>query len=198
MPRAVGIDGVAQALFVPHLLEQAGGHAAAQNGGEHLERKAVRVPVGQAGEGQGQVVLLDGLLPYRDGGGVRDRPGRLPLSAGKAPQPLLQPGHHFVGKAARQGHHHVPRQIVGRPIVPEPRTRHPLQGGLSAQNGAAQRGAPVHRGHEPLGSQIVGGVLVHADLLQDDPPLGLHVALVELGAEHHVAQHVQGAVQMGV
>ena len=46
--------------------------------------------------------------------------------------------------------------------------------------------------------QVLRVVLVHADLLQNDPPLGLYIALVEPGVEHHVAQDVGRPVQVVV
>ena len=193
---AVGVDGVAQAPLLPDLLPQPGGHAGAQHGGEELEGEAPGVPVGQAGKGQSQVVLLDGLLFQGDSGGVdrRGHRGQLPRRQGQ--EPGLELLHDELREAPGQGHHHVPGQIVAGHVVLEPRPRHLLQGGLPAQDGPGEGGALVDRRHEPLGAQVLGVVLVHADLLQDDPPFGLDVLLPELGAEDHVAEEVHGPVQV--
>ncbi len=59
MAGAIG-GGVAKPLLLPHLLEQAGGHAAGWRTGAGAGTAGVGE--GQAGEGQGQVVLLDGLF----------------------------------------------------------------------------------------------------------------------------------------
>ena len=56
----------------------------------------------------------------------------------------------------------------------------------------------IDLGEELLHAEVVGGVLVHVDLLQDDPPLGLHGLLVEFGAEHHVPEDIQGLGQVVV
>ena len=198
MAGAVGVDGVAKPLLLPHLLEQAGGHAAPQDGGQELELEPPGVGEGQAGESQGQVVLLDGLLlhhhPGHIGGGPRSGVGPR-LQAGKAPGQFRGVG---VGKAARQGHHDAVGPVVGALVRPQPRPVHLVQGGLSSQDGPGQGGALESRPGQPLSAEILRVVLVHADLLQDHPPLGLHVGVVEPGVEEHVAQDVRRPGQVGV
>ena len=195
---AVGVDGVAQALLLPHLLEQAGGHAAPQDGGQQLHLEPPGVCEGDAGEGQGQVVLLDGLLLHRhagDVGGGAHGPAGPPLQPGEAVGQGLGVG---VGEAARQGHHDAVGAVVLPLVFPQPGAVHLLQGGLPPQDGPGQGGALEHRPGQPLGAQILRVVLVHADLLQDNAPLGLHIGVVELGVEEHVAQDVRRLVQVGV
>ena len=87
---------------------------------------------------------------------------------------------------------------MGGLVVPQPGSAHFLQGGLAAQDGAGQRGALKDRRRQPLGAQILGVVLVHADLLQDDAPLGGNVGLVEPGGEEHVAQDIGGLGEVGI
>ena len=61
------------------------------------------------------------------------------------------------------------------------------------------RGEPLNTAPASRSAQsILRVVLVHADLLQDHPPLGLHVGVVEPGVEEHVAQDVRRPGQVGV
>ena len=75
---------------------------------------------------------------------------------------------------------------------------HLLQGRGLSQDGAAQGAALVHRHSQPLGAQVLGGVLVHPDLLQDHPPLQSRVPLVKPGVKEHIAQHLPRPVQVPV
>ena len=173
-------------------------HAAAQDGGQELEGKPAAVPVGQAGEGQGQMVLLDGFFLHGDAGGVYRRFGLGQPAGRHGGEAGRQVVHIPLGKAARQGHHDVPGQVVGGHVRLQPGTGHLLQGGLPAQDGPGQGGAVVHPGGQPLGAQVLRVVLIHADLLQHHAPLGLHILLGELGGEKHVAQDVCRLGQVGV
>ena len=86
------------------------------------------------------------------------------------------------------------RPLPGFQLFP----RHLLQRGLSAQNGPGQGRALKDRRGQPFGAQILRVVGVHPHLLQNDAPLGGHVALVEFGAEEHVAEDVGGLGKVGV
>ena len=187
----VGVDAVAQPLLLPHLLEQAGGHPAPQDGGEQLQGKPPGRVVVQARKGQGQVVLLNGLgrdhEPRRIG--RRDQgPGGPGRQGGKAPAQLVQQGGR---KAARQGHHGVVPLVVAVVIGPEGVPRHLRQGLLGPQDGAGQGAALKDLGGQLFRAQVVGGVLIHVDLLQDHPPFGLHGLLGEGGVIDHVPQDVR-------
>src|SRR5690606_29908193 len=54
----VRVHAVGQAALLADLLEQAGGHAAAEGGVEHAERPAAVVGAGQAGHAEDDVGLL--------------------------------------------------------------------------------------------------------------------------------------------
>ena len=101
-------------------------------------------------------------------------------------------------KAARQGDHNVAGEVVGGHIVPEPCAGHSLQGGLPAQDGPGQGVSLVDRRRQTLGAEILGVVLIHADLLQDDAALGLDVGLVKPGGKEHIAEDVGGPLQVAV
>lgn len=64
--------------------------------------------------------------------------------------------------------------------------------------GPGQGAALEHRPEELLRAQVVGGVLIHVDLLQDDPPFGLHRLLGKGGVIDHVEEDIQGLGQMAV
>ena len=82
--------------------------------------------------------------------------------------------------------------VVGLEGVPG----HGGQGLRHPQDGPGQGAALKDRPEELLGAQVVGGVLVHVDLLQDDPPLGLHRGLGEGGVVDHVTEDVRGLGQV--
>jgi hypothetical protein len=46
--------------------------------------------------------------------------------------------------------------------------------------------------------RVRGIVLVHGDLFEDHPALGVHVLGLDQRAGHHVGQHVDGQRQVGV
>ena len=192
----VGVDGIAQALLLPDLLEEAGGHPAAQDGGEGLEGEAPGGVIGQAGEGQDQMILLNGLGCDHERGVVHrlGNLGRLPgLQGGEPAADVLQV---FLPEAAAEGDHRVVRPVVPAVEVPEGLPGHGFQGLRGAQNGAGQGVVPKDLREELFRAQVVGGVLVHVDLLQDDAPLGLHRLLGEGGAVDHVPEDVQGLGQV--
>ena len=194
----IGVDGVAQPPLFPQLLEQPGGAPAPQDGVEQQQGVPLLVQIGQGGEGQDQVVLLDGLLPHRDGGEVDGLPHLGQGGLGQGGQPPGEGIHVPLLKAARQGGHNGPGDIV-LPLPPaQALPGHVLQGGGLSQDGAAQGAALVHRHGQPLSAQILGGVLVHADLLQDHPPLQGRVPLVKPGVKEHIAQHLPRPVQVPV
>ena len=73
MGRGERVDGVAQAALLADALEQAGGHAAAENVRQQVHREAVLAQRRNAGEGQTQVVLLDLLAAQHERGLVQRR-----------------------------------------------------------------------------------------------------------------------------
>ena len=194
----IGVNAVAQPQPLPHLLKEPGGHAAPQDGGQQLEGKALRLPKAQAGKGQGEMVLFNGLLFHGDGG---DIPGGGPGGGGAgrdAGEAGLQILHVLRAEAARQGHHNAVGVVVGAHELGKPGPVQPGQGGALPQNGPGQGRALEHRGGQPLGAQVLRVVLIHADFLQNDPPLQGGVPAVKAGVEEHIAQYVCTLDQMGI
>ena len=149
---AVGVDGVAQPLPLPHLLEQPGGHAAPQDGGEQLEGEPPGVGEGQPREGQGQVVLLDGLFLHSDAGAVaggQAEGGGPILHVGEPGGQIVHVG---LGEPPGQGDHDGPGTVVGLLVPAQPGPVHPRQGGASAQDGPGQGGTLEDRPGQPLGA----------------------------------------------
>ena len=133
------------------------------------------------------MVLLNGLFLCDDGGAVGGGLFQRGDAGAQGGQAALQPLHLALGEAARQSGHDGAGVVVIPVPVGQPFPVHLGQGGLGTQNGPGQRAAPVDGGGQPLGHQILGGVLVHADLLQNDAPLGLRVGGVKAGVEEDVA-----------
>ena len=101
--RYIGVHGVAQAPFLPQLLEQAGGAAPAQQGVEQQQLGPPLIQIGEGGEGQDQVVLFDGLLPGGDGGAISRGLGLGHGAGFQLGQAVAQAVHLLWRKAARQG-----------------------------------------------------------------------------------------------
>ena len=156
------------------------------------------VQIAEGGEGQDQVVLLCGLSPDGEGGAVAG-----PLAAGDvAGLQLREDGaqllHGLGGEAAGEGGDQIAGAVVGLLIGPKALPCHLVQGGGFPQDGAGQRGTLVDRGGQPLRGQVLRGILIHPDLLQNDPALQLYVPLSKTGVEQHVAEQVDGPVQVAV
>ena len=99
MARPIGVNGIAQPLALPHLLEQPGGDAPAQNGGEQLEGKPLGGVVVQTREGQGQVILFNGLGRDHERRGIHRRHHRLGRPGGQGGKPPAKLVQNFLGKA---------------------------------------------------------------------------------------------------
>ena len=144
------------------------------------------------------MVLLNGLPAHGDSRAVDRVPHPAGDGGGQGGQPLPQGGDMALLKAARQGDHDRAGTVVLRLPLAQGFSRHLIQSGGSAQDGAAQGAALIDRHSQPVGAQVLRGVLVHPNLLQDHAPLQLHILLGEAGVEQHIAQQVGGPVQMAV
>ena len=144
------------------------------------------------------MVLLDGLFLEGEGRLVGSRPGGGGFARLQRREALLELLHILTPEASRQGDHDPVRTVVLPHIGPQPLARHFAEGGLPAQDGPGQGGAPVDLQGQPLGTQVLGVILIHADLLQDDPPLGLHILLGKAGGEEHITENIGGQGQVGV
>ena len=152
-----------------------------------------------AREAQAQVQLLGilflgGLLA---GEGRHGRQGLALARALPAAEEFLHQRQHLFGHiVARQGHHAVFRVIVlgtvGGQIPPG------VRGNLlrGPQDGHARRLIPKLHPAEQLMHHILGGVLLHGDLLQDDAALLVQLPFIQGGVQGHVAEdvHRQGQI----
>jgi hypothetical protein len=186
------MHGVDEGLALPHLLEEARGHAAADDVVEEVERVALGRDVGDPGEAQHQVHLLEGLGDHVDAGmerGGRDRPGRrraLPaLEAGReeVADPLVlhvpghrhrdAPGHVLLLEVAEDG-----APVEGLHPVPYP------------QDGPPEGMPRPHPLREEIVDEVVGSVLDHLDLLEDHRLFLFDVLRGEERPHQDVAQQV--------
>ena len=125
-------------------------------------------------------------------GGVLTSGGRdarsLPV---RVPLPLLEQAHEAVVlQVARGGDHDVAGR-VHRPVVRRDRPLRDVRDHLArADDGTTERVRAEHRLREEVVHELLRGVLVHRDLLEDHLALGVDV--VEARAEDHVAHHVDG------
>ncbi len=140
------------------------------------------------------VLLLGGLLA---GEGRHGRQGLALARALPAAEEFLHQRQHLFGHiVARQGHHAVFRVIVlgtvGGQIPPG------VRGNLlrGPQDGHARRLIPKLHPAEQLMHHILGGVLLHGDLLQDDAALLVQLPFIQGGVQGHVAEniHRQGQI----
>ena len=144
------------------------------------------------------MILLGGLAFQGHGGLVHGRLAGLQVTRFHGGEALHQLLHKGVFKAARQRDHHPVRGVVALLVLLEPLAGHLLQGGLFAQDGTCQRTALIDGGAHPLHHQVSRVIGIHADFLQDDAPLRLHIFFRKFGVEEHTAQNVCRLPQVGV
>jgi hypothetical protein len=72
-----------------------------------------------------------------------------------------------------------------------------LDARLGAQRLAAERVVREQRLHEPHVQHVVGRVLGHHQLVEDDVALGVHLGRPERRLGHHVGQQLQPEVELG-
>ena len=188
-----GINGVGHAHLLPDLLKQPGRHAAPQHRAQHRLGVSVSRAVGNARETQAQVELLRVLvlhlnlpLTQRFAGDFRRCPRVLPI-----PEELLhQRLHQRRVIIAAQGHHRVLGAIMLPPVVEQIL---PAVGGDQfgrAQDGHPQGLIPEHGLAQQVVHQILRGILVHADFLQDHPTLLGKLPCIQGGVDGQVRQHI--------
>ena len=144
------------------------------------------------------MVLLNGLPAHGDSGVVDRVPHPAGCGGGQGGQPFPQGGDVALLKAACQGNHDRAGTVVLRLPLAQGFPRHLIQGRGAAQDGAAQGAALIDRHGQPVGAQVLRGILVHPDLLQNHAPLQFYILLGEAGMEQHIAQQVRGPVQVAV
>src|SRR5215212_7299412 len=193
----VGVDGVCQPALLAHLLKQAAAHASSEDVVQSGHRVAI-LALGRDAEGaQRDMVLLRLLELEEDAALGRGRPRftheRLPF--GQPGQLLFDHAPDIVGVELACRDHEDVWGRVG--LVVEG-----LQGivvdaahGLGRPDDRAAQGVLVEdQRREVLIGELVGPVLVHLDLFDDDLTLPLQVR--ERRPEDHVAHEVEGPLDV--
>ena len=186
----VAVNVVGQPPVLPQLNEEPAAHAISEDDIQKVKRVAVRVVDGQAPDSEAQVDLLD--LPVLDvhprgvlivGGGGE--------GAGLGGLPTVQAGGQGLDNLVMvhgpcDGDHRVVRRVVGVEIVQEL-----VPGdGVYRVSGPADVSSQGVIGPDDLVEQyfspLVGGVLDHVQLFEDDASFFLDVLGVEAGVAEHV------------
>ena len=193
--RRVGVDGVAQAVFLAHGLKQARGHVPAENGREQRHGKARLRPRRQAGEADADLVLLDSLALEREGRGVTAGAHGQVRPAGQEREVRGKARDVFVREAAGHGDDNARRDIVRDLERAQARPRQPVDRGRAPEHRPPQR-TGEGGADEPLRDQILRRVGVHVHLLADDAALVGHVRLGKVRCEEHLGEQVARAVEV--
>ncbi len=182
------VDRVDQPLALPHLLEEARGHAAADDVVQDVERVPLRRRVGEPRKPRHDVHLLERLLDHLHGH-PRRRRAAIRLGRG-AFEPVeargQEPQHAVVIGVPRHGHRDLPGGVLLLEVAEDGLPAQALDSLAGSEDGAAQRVAGPEAFGEQVVDQVVRRVLHHLDLLEDHRLLLLDV----LRPEERVAQDV--------
>ena len=188
-----GVDRVAEPALLAHFLEEARGHAAADDRGEYLARVEVRRTVRQTLETHHDLgfhlVAHLARVATEIGGRQRRRTG---LGADVAEALLAHGDELVVTEVAGRGDDH------GRPaiVATQVRIQHRRSGGLHrlrrAEDGAPDRLVGKGAGGEEVEDAILGRIERRADLLQDDMLLAFQLRRVEDRVAQDVGEDVEG------
>ena len=186
------MDRVDEPLALPHFLEEARGHAAADHVVQDEQGVALGCRVVQAREAHDDVDLLERLVDDVDPGLHDRRRIRAPRGgAGEAVEAPVEEVHDpVVGDVARD-RDHDPRRHVLLAEVGEHRVAVVAAHGLTRAEDRAPEGValPELPGEEVV-DQVVGRVLHHLDLLEHDRLFALELLGVEDRVEEDVGQEV--------
>ena len=193
--RRVGVDGVAQAVFLAHGLKQARGHVPAEDGREQRHGEALLRPRRQAGKADADLVLLDGLALEREGRGVAAGPHGQIRPAGQPRKVRGEARDVLIREAAGHGDNDARRDIVRDLKRAQARTCQPVDRGRASEHRPPQR-AGEGGADEPLRDQILRRVGVHVHLLADDAAFVICVRLGKVRCEEHLGKQVARAVEV--
>ena len=190
---------VGQAPLLADLLEQAARHAPAEDVVGDPEGVAVVVVDGQRPPPDGHVGLLGG--PVDDDQRHDVGAGRVALGGdtglAEVEQAVDGGQHAVVGEVAGRGDDEVagpvPALVEGGDVV----AAHGLDGLAGAEGLAAERVLGVEALVERGEHEVVGGVLAHEDLLDDDLTLGVELVGPERRLAHDVGQQAQAGLELG-
>jgi hypothetical protein len=132
---------------------------------------------------------------------VRDDVRRLVLDRLRSRRQPLESAHDevhdlLVRDVADRRDDQVGRRVGVAEIVPQPRAREPLHRLLRAENRTSERVVLPEVLGEHLVNQVVGRVLDHLDLFEDDLLLALDIVLAERRTHDDVGEDVYGQRQV--
>ncbi len=193
----MGIDGVNETRLFADGLPENGAVAISQDGGEQVERGRIRMR--QSGNlpakaGPRELHLLKAVLlaPGKLPGFVGQRHGRQPgarngtelllndLADGGGVKGADHDEHEIVG--------HVARAVVGEQVFAGDAGNHVA----IADDGMAVRVLAESRGKEHLAEAVVGIILPHVDLAQNDVTFPRHLVSGQRGVQHGIGENIDG------
>ena len=192
------VHRVAQTVLLAHALEQAGRHAAAEDGAEQVHCKAVLADKRYAREGQAQVVLLDLLIPQEQARLVGCRCDNVFALALHLGEQLLDKVEILIGKMAGNRNNCILRTVIFAHILVQCFRGHRLERFRRAENRAAECRAAVAALEQLVDGNILRRVLVHVDLLENDTALQLQILLCKAGMQEHIRQQSHRVFQPAV
>jgi len=192
-------NGVGKALLFADVLEEAGGHAAAEEIIEDGDAEAVLMSERNRRNADAKMDLLEVALGLEMDGRMSSRSGvGFGRTAGRemAEITLDQLEDLIVGDVAGGRHDEM---AGGEPVAEAGAERiatELLDGGRSAKNGAAERVLGPETARENVMEEVFGIVHVHLDFFEDDLALFFHVIGVEFGTKNEVGDDVEGDGEM--
>ena len=195
--RGEGVDGIDEPALFPDFLEEARGHAAAEQGREQLRRRVQRVRRRDGGEAEDQMHLVEvTILPElatRVASGLRRcllrhrQVGE--VAVGEVEQRLML-------QRAGSGDDHPARAIVAAHVAGQRLPAHRLDGVLSAEDRAAHGLAAIGGSLEMVEDDVIRRVVRLADFLEDDAAFALQLLRHEGRMRQDVPEDIGGEGQI--
>ncbi len=185
--RGERVDRIDQPALLPHLLEQPRRHAAAEQGREQQGRVVVGIAIGDRGEAEHDMHLVEVARLAELAAPVEAGAHRRRLHARQVGEMAVHQVQNMrVLQPPRRGDHHVIGGIVPPHVAGQRRAREAPDHLLGAEHRPAHRLRGERRLLEMVEDDVVRRVVRLADLLQDHPALALQL----LGLEGRVGQDV--------
>ena len=197
----IGVNGVDEAAFFAHGLEEAGTHAAAEDGVEQERGVAGLVSDGGSGNAETELHLFKGLFVAQvnargDGGGLVAADDVARCERAEVAGDHLDKA--VVFEIAGRGEDHV----AGLEALLEETDQRILleaaDGFAGAEDGLAERMTLPEILHEDLVDEGVGIVFVHLDFFEDDASLARNFFVGEDGVENQVGEDVESGGEVFV
>jgi hypothetical protein len=186
------VDRVDETFPLSHYLEQARGHAPPEDGVQEEQRVALRGVLLETRTPQHEVHLLERALDQvqagRQGGPV-DYPDRAGLAEVEEPRPQ-KVYQLLVADVTGGGNRDALRAVLRAEVVQHRIPVERLDDLAVTQDRATERMLRPDPLGEEVVDHVVGRILHHPELLEDDRLLALDVPAVEPGMEEDVGQEV--------